>query len=1072
MDRWWNCVRTVRQWCLLVLFWAMPVALFAQAGTGDIVGRVSDESGAVLPGAAVTLTHVGTNESRTQVSNESGDYVFNLLPIGRYTASIEMEGFTKQVVNVELSTGARVRVDIALHVGQMTDTVAVTARSEALQTDSASVGSLVTAKAVQDLPVNGRNFVQLVQLVPGATEDVPTSLTSGTRPDDRRQTSSISVNGALNNQNNHLIDGMDNNERAIGTIGVKPSIDAIAEVKVQTNLYNAEVGRTAGGVINIITKSGTNDLHGTGFVFARNGRFDARDYFATTKPELSQQQYGGSLGGPIKASKTFFFADYEGFRNRSGVVSVVSVPTMKMRQGDFSEIPQTIYDPMTFPRVPFAGNRIPANRLDPIALKYLSLYPEPTTPDLTNNWRGTVQRTQDSATADARLDHRFNDGNSIFGRYSYNDVDTLTPDSCPVNADGIYPGCATATGFPGLNTVRAHGLQANYVRVFSPTLISEVRAGYLKVGIRSNPGNFGRNVSQEFGIPGVNFDEQTSGLLRVEMEGYTGLGEAAYIPLHQIDDTWQVNGSITKNLGTHSIKAGAGYIDRRFVLAQSVQPRGIMNFNQRLTDAGLPGTGGNGMASFLLGVPSTVQRQHTLVYPHHQTIEPSAFVQDDWRATNWLTVNLGMRYDIFTPFTERDNQISNFDEQTARIVLAGVDGVSRTAGVKTDYSNLAPRLGFSATLPGRTVLRGGYGLSYYPAGFATSAMLKNQPFVSSYGPVESGGLAGGLPTLRLSDGMPLPEPSDYVNPRGSLAVTDFNFKSTRSQQFNIVAEKDFAGNVVSAGYIGVRSDRVQAYSQINLAPVGPGAVQQRRPFYDVLPGISQIQMSRTIYNQYYDALQLVFTRRYHAGLSFNSSYTLATNDMTGPAPWDAQTIERFAMENDVRHRWVFSGTYELPFGRSLTGAKRAFLSNWQVNAIASWQTGYPFNITNSPARSNTGGGDRPNLVGDPNQGGGEDINRWFNTGAFEAPPANTIGNRIVPRNSMQGPSIRRLDLSVFKDVPLSQGLRLQLRLEAYNITNTVNFGNPNGALGNPAFGRISTTIGTPRQMQFAAKLIF
>ena len=376
---------TRRVLCAVALGLLLAVPVHAQVTTADLVGRVTDTSGGVLPGATVTLTNEGTRDVRVAATGDGGDYVFNLLPIGSYTVAVTLQGFGSQSTKVTLSAGDRVRFDTKLQVGLVAETITVTAASPLLQTDTATLSALVTEKAVQDLPVNGRNFVRLVQLAPGAHEGLPNSLASGTRPDDRRQTSAISINGALDNQNNQLIDGMDNNERAIGTIGVKPSIDAIAEVKVQTSNYTAETGRTAGGVVNILTKSGTNSFRGSAFEFARNDRFDAKNFFAATKPVLSQHQYGGSLGGPLRADRTFFFADYEGFQQTQGVTNVITVPTARMRNGDFGELSVAIHDPLAA-RAPFPNNQIPANRFDPIAMKYMALYPAPTSGGLANNY--------------------------------------------------------------------------------------------------------------------------------------------------------------------------------------------------------------------------------------------------------------------------------------------------------------------------------------------------------------------------------------------------------------------------------------------------------------------------------------------------------------------------------------------------------------------------------------------------------------------------------------------------------------------------------------------------------------
>lgn len=451
--------------CLIAFLLLLPVLAAAQVTTGDIVGRVTDTTGAVLPGATVTVEHVGTHDTRVAPTSATGDYVVNLLPIGAYTVKIELQGFGGYNARVTLAAGDRARVDARLQVGTVAESVTVTGESPLLQTDTATLSSLVTEKAVQDLPVSGRNFVRLVQLVPGAFEGVSNSLASGTRPDERRQTSAVSINGAMDNQNNQLIDGIDNNERAIGTVGVKPSIDAIAEVKVQTSMYTAEVGRTAGGVVNIITKSGTNALHGSAYEFGRNDRFDARNFFASSgpKPTLKQNQYGGSLGGPLARNKTFFFADYEGFKLTQGVTTVVTVPTAKMRAGDFSELSTTIYNPTTTPRTPFAGNVIPGNLLDPIAARYLALLPLPTSPGLSNNYTGTRDKTQDSVTADVRVDHSFSGETRVFARYSYNTVSTFTAPVFPT-VNGVEPG-GNPGSFPGNNDTKAHNVGVSFVHV-------------------------------------------------------------------------------------------------------------------------------------------------------------------------------------------------------------------------------------------------------------------------------------------------------------------------------------------------------------------------------------------------------------------------------------------------------------------------------------------------------------------------------------------------------------------------------------------------------------------------------
>jgi outer membrane receptor protein involved in Fe transport len=1041
----------------------------AQVTTADIVGRVTDSTGAVLPGVTVTIENLATHDVRTTPTNETGDYIFNLLPIGAYSVKVELPGFTTQSTRLALSAGDRVRFDAKLQVGQVAENVTVTASAPLLQTDTATVASLVTEKAVQDLPVSGRNVVRLVQLVPGAFEGLQNSLSTGNRPDDRRLTSAVSINGAMDNQNNHLIDGIDNNERAIGTVGVKPSIDAIAEVKVQTNMYTAEVGRTAGGVVNIITKSGANDFHGSAFEFNRSDKFDARNFFATTgpKPQLDQNQYGGSLGGPVVHNQTFFFGDFERFDVTQGVTGVATVPTAKMRAGDFSELSTFVYDPTTTPRTPFAGNILPSNRIDPIAAKFMGLYPLPTSPGLANNYTGTRNRTQQNSTTDVRVDQILNRDNRLFARYSYNTTTTFTPPTFPA-VNGIE---ANGGGsFPGTNSSGAHNVGASYSRVFSPTLIGELRTGYLAVNIASYGLNYGNNVAASFGLPNVNVDSLTSGLTPVTVTGYGALGDSTFLPLIQVDHTWQGSGSITKIHGAHSIKTGAGLIDRHFTVYQSNQPLGAITFNPTLTDNG-SGSGGNSIASFLLGYPQQVSRIVSLFYPHYTTKEPFLFVQDDWRATSNLTLNLGVRYDVFTPYTEADNHLVNVDLSTSTILVAGRNGVSPTANIKTDYSNLAPRLGFSATLPWQSVVRGGYGLSYFPGNYMSQSFLKSAPFTSTYGPVISNGASGGAPSVFLRDGLPPPAATDITVPSGTFQAEQLDFKNTRTQQYNVFYERELGRNVFGAGYLGWKADHVAQYlGNVDLAPVGPGTIQPRRAFFSTLPNVSSIPLISSDYEGTYNAMQLVFQRRQSAGLTVSSNYTLSHAVSTNAAPWDVSIVERYDSDFDVRHRFVFSANYELPFLKSAQGVARAALAGWQINTVASWQSGVPLNIVNGTARANTSGADRPNLVGrleldNPT------VAQWFNVSALAAQPINTAGS--LGRNPIHGPPQRRIDLSVFKNVDLHGSTRLQLRAEAFNVTNIPSFANPNLNFGTAGFGSITSTGNAiPRQLQFAAKLLF
>ena len=426
----------------------------------------------------------------------------------------------------------------------------VTAEAPLLQTDASTLSALVTEKAVQDLPIAGRNFVNLVSMVPGAT---PTNGAPGGNNNDRRQTSSVSINGGDGTENNHLIDGMDNNERYIGTIGVKPAMDAIQEIRVQTNLYSAESGRTGGGVINLLTKSGTNAFHGSAYEFYRNARFDERDYFATIDPINNQHQFGGSLGGPVSQNRTFFFGDYERLNATSGQVNNLTIPTLKMRQGDFSEVSGQIFDPFTSPRVAFPNNQIPANRIDPIAARYLALYPAPTTSGLANNYQSTTEGTHRTNTADVRIDHRLNASNTIWGRWSYNDLDNYNPGGCPVGSGHrdqpwLYRWARTTPS--GHTAPRRPVYQANYVRVFSPTLVGEFKGGLMNLALESFAANVDQpNLSAAFGLPGVNVDDIATGLALMNMTGFAVLGDSQNLPNSIENLTKQFNAVLHEDRG-------------------------------------------------------------------------------------------------------------------------------------------------------------------------------------------------------------------------------------------------------------------------------------------------------------------------------------------------------------------------------------------------------------------------------------------------------------------------------------------------------------------------------------------
>jgi hypothetical protein len=1132
-----------------ITFVAFVVIAFAGAlraqGTADIVGTVTDNTGAVVPKAKVTVKNLDTSLTRTTETNSSGDYAFPLLPVGNYSVTVELSGF-KTFTNPQLTlaTGDRARVDAQMQVGEISQSVEVAAQAVALQTDSSTVGGLVTTRAVQDLPVNGRNFIRLVQLAPGATESVQSSLGGGTRPDDRRQTSTVSANGQTDSANNFLLDGMDNNERAIATIIVKPSIDAQQEVRVDTNLYPAEVGRAGGAVINVITKSGTNSFHGTLFEFLRNDKLDAKDVFnvpqpgnplAGVKPEFRQNQFGGSIGGPIRKDRTFFFADYEGFRKVKGNTFTAVIPSAcelgrvacngVQQLGNFSDIPvslATIKDPLT--GRPFPNNIIPIASLNSVGANYAALFPtlpEAACPNPAKgcNFISSPVQTQFAHTADMRIDHRFSDQDNFFARYSINNTDTFSPGFLPpATVAGVTipaPSPKDMANFPGSAYQRQQSLSLSHVHIFSPTLLMQLNAQLARYVTDSESANAGIAANNAFGGP-LNINSSaagTSGLALVQFSGaYAALGDGFALPTVYWDTNYQYAGSVTWTKGSHTIKFGANLLRRDWSTFQ-VLFKGNFVFS--------PAQAGNAFASLLTGYYATGVRNMALAAPQYRDWEIGEFIQDNWRVNRRLTLNLGLRYDIYTPIIEKHNALSNFDPTdpatlaSGRIQVAGANGVSRSVNIATQYGDVQPRLGFSASLGHGTVLRGGFGTSYWPNNVASPANLKNAPMVSTFTLVQTP-----TPTRKISDAVPPPVPNSVclvaacgatVNSPGYAggfsvnASTQLPYHNTTVYMTNLTLEKEIAGNVVSVGFIAepVRNlGRVVPNIATNLPPQGPGGCGATAtpalgspclPFSSTLPLVSNIQLLETNGVSNYTALQVTFQRRYSKGLSIASNYTYssALSDVGGPGgacTGCAQVLNDFGRDYGpsdymVKHRFTFTANYELPFGRSLKGFRGQLAKGWQINGIYSYGSGQPFTVLDGSARQQSFGiaNDRPNFSSG-HDGFQQSTAEWFDVTRFHPQPLGTAGNE--GHNVLTMPRNVRVDLSLFKDFPIKEQTRLQFRAEGFNITNTPLFGMPNTTIagfdsnGNAtqagSFGAILGTNAfyTPRDIQFALKLIF
>ena len=1143
IDRIGQCGRAIfegwrRSVSLLALLIFITVGAFGQLNTADILGTVADTTGAVVPNATVTLNNLGTNEKRTTQSNSSGEYNFTLLAVGHYSVTVKAAGFQTSIAkDIAVEAGDRARYDVHLQLGSESTTIEVTASTPLLQADTATVSSTVTARAVQDLPLNGRNFVQLVDLVPGANEGAGNGLSSGMRPDDRRSNAAgLSVNGQDDTLNNWVVDGVDDNERIIGTIGVKPNVEGIQEVTVQTNNYAAEVGRTAGGVVNIVTRSGTNAFHGSVYEFFRNNIFDARNVFQTTgnQPELRQNQYGGSIGGPVLKNKMFFYFDYEGFRQVSGVTDTGTVPTLD-EYNDINSLnggsPQALLSKSNGTLTPtgeyLTGPNL-VNGINPLTLAYLKLFPAPTNPSApagSPNFTISPNKIQNYNTYGARVDYKFNDHNLLFARFTYNTVDTFTPPNF-----GVVNGLEISGGrfnFDGPASDVAQQYVLGYTHIFSSALLLDLRAAFTRINNLSLPLNYGLDADQTVGFPAsmTSFSPYANSLTPVSIGPFGDIGDGAYVPLQDIDNTFLYSGVLSWTKGNHSIKAGLALIRRQARNVQSASAVGAYQFNLPSDSASTQlQTQSNQLASALVGAYATETRNFNLFPPDYRSWEPSGFVQDSWKVSPKLTVLAGLRYDVFTPFTEAHNRISNFDFPEAvtlsaaniqnALKIANVNGVNSQVNIPTNYSNVAPRIGFSAELTPGTVLRGGYGISYFPGNYTSNADLKNPPFTSIFTPncqstiavqieASQGALAGQNPDCAtigapgaINEGLPTPVPPDVTNLAGITGLAFVaeapNFKSAMIQQFNLQIEQQFGANVFTIGYIGnVGQHLPESINNINqpspfnpLAPLGSptnpvGGVHQLNAQLPNLGTVSYIQ-SGGISN--YNGLQTSFQRRFTKGLAFDANYTWAKalSDITGFSqqgsnqgwsdadPTRIREIEYGNSENDIQNRFALGLNYELQFGKNFTGAKKVLLSGWQANTIVVWQSGKPFTIietgsgVDNPIESDGIAHGFNNRATPQNSGGQDRPNQIMDARLGHKTLThffNTAAFAPQPlgtvgntqRNSLFGPNFRHVDLSLFKTFPVTERLGIQFRAESYNISNTPNFYMPNGNSGD-AFG--------------------
>src|SRR5262245_8142572 len=1083
---------------MLVAISAFSIDIFAQGIRATVTGRVVDSSGAVVPKAKVTITNTGTNETRVVEASDEGEYTIPQLPPGDYALTVEQAGFKKAVQRFTLETGQSARVDIALVAGAVTEQVEVTAVTPVVSAEDAALGAVVDQKKIVELPLNGRDYLQLAQLQPNVFAPAQNS-TVGFR-------GGFNVAGNSEIANNYLLDGIDNNDETTNQPSHRPILDAVREFKVLTGTYGADYGRQAGGQVIVTTKSGTNDFHGSAFEFHRNSALDARNFFAPTKPSFRRNQFGGVIGGPIRKDRTFFFGGYEGQRRGQQEAGLANVPTLAMKQGDFSAIPNLfLRDPLktgacsaTDKTACFTDNKIPQDRWNASGVGLLALYPNPNFGGA-NNFvsAGTGRFGIDQWSF--RVDHKLRENMNLFGSYQFADSTEFYPITNPLCSARDVP------GFGCDELQRTQHFTLNWTWALTPRLINEARVGYSRFGFYRLQEDREADVINKLGVKGLTDAGVTpfnNGAPELIVSGFVTIGGPTNLPQGRHDNTYHYVESMTFTAGAHTMRWGADI--RRFLFNSFFTSfgRGSFRFDGRFT--------GHAIADMLLGAP--FQSDRNLGEPFHnaKTFSSGYYFQDDWKVTPKLTLNLGLRYEFNLPPIENTDKMASFDPATNTIKVAGDKeafisdgslllrdrpGVGRRLW-ETDKNNFAPRIGiayrpFNDT---KTVIRAGFGsfYNYQIVGNGITPLSRNSPFRQRQ---TSGPFAA---TVR-----PLPNVADAFSgaPSPVPPGIDADFKTAYINQWSFGVQREIAQNLaLDVSYLGSSAHKLPLGVNINQAlppsaqcvatPSAPGcSVNARRPFQ----GFGSITggFIESAGNSNYHAMTLRVERRFASGLSFLSSYSwsksiddgagISTGSDSSGVAQDARNLraERAVSDFDVSHRWVLSYVYDLPFGKGTRIAPSStvadlLVSGWQMTGILTMQTGRPFTVTVGRDQSATGGNaDRPNLVGDPKVSD-QGPDRWFNPAAFAAPAAGAFGN--AGRNILRGDGLHSFDLGASRFFRVTERHQFQFRAEVFNLTNHPNFFFPTASLASTAFGTITQAAnngaGAQRQIQFALKYIF
>jgi hypothetical protein len=1053
-----------------------PTPARAQA-TGAVIGIVSDSSGSILPGAAVEVVNEATGQSRLAVTSNDGFYNVPLVNPGRYQVKASLDGFRPLIrEGVVVTVNNTSRVDLQLQVGQLEEAITVLADAPLVETSHATLGVVIDQAKVVDLPLNGRNFTQLGTLIPGVVAPPPAlggQAGEATPGGFGATTAGFSVNGMRNQSNNFLLDGASNNDTFNTGFVMRPPPDAIQEFKILTHSYSAEYGRNAGSVVNVVTRSGSNELTGAAWLFNRDNALQSRNYFAAKdqpKPTLKQNQFGGSVGGPLLRNRLFGFGYYEGHRNTSGQTQNFAVMTDAQRTGNFGST--TIRDPLT--GQPFPNNVIPAERIDPTARQLIDRF-VPRANSGGNRYVASPDATDRRRQFGMRYDLQLTRDSAILARYMRSTTDRRAP--------------ATTRPIGGLDQATLQDVMVSNTHIFSSSAINVARVSYNRIG--ANPQVTSGLTNSEFGIGVPHNVPAATGLANISITGFFDLGDAQQPFVERLNEVFQFSNDFTWVRGRHQMKFGFDMRREHMVIAFVNRPNGDFTFSNSHT--------GNAAADFLLGLPTQFRRAATNTPQDGVGWLYGLYAQDEFRLSPKLTVNYGLRYELPIPFVDANDALNSFrpGQQSQRfpaaptgLVYPGDPGVPR-GSYATDKNNIAPRLGvaWDPTGTGRSSLRAAWGI-FHDALAGQGDFFQSGVLAPPFTPLVEVNSPPAQLTLR--DPMRAITGGTRDFPPG-LTIIGWgeDFTTPYAHHYNVSWQQQI-GTLFGAevGYVGSRGRNLPIFMEVNPGLYSPGQTARGARLF---PAFALVRPTFSAAESWYDSLQASLRMRPYRGMGFLAAYTLghARDHVSGlnignteqrrpvlPVTIGDEASLRRALEFekgdamfDARHRFVVSFTAELPTPTTLGPVLQAVAGGWQVNGIVQAQTGFPFTVYDSVTsiRFLT---ERGNQTCDPNQDAPRTVEQWFNTACFERRPlAATAEPGTTPRNSVRGPGFSRTDLSLFKNVPVGGTHRVQVRVEAFNLFNQARFGQPGFVMGTPTFGRI-TAADDGRIVQLGVKYLF